>query len=54
MADVKMKINQKSAITYDAFNTLSTITIPQDVLKNAKDLSELTAKEMELVSSINK
>lgn len=54
MADVKIKVDQKSAIKYDAFNTLSTITIPQDVLKNAKDLSELSAKEVELVSSINK
>ncbi|MFJ7736485.1 DUF6612 family protein [Lysinibacillus sp. NPDC097287] len=50
--DVKMKIDQKSNITYDEFNTIKTITIPQDVLKNAKELPAITVDEKELVSTI--
>lgn len=50
--DIKMKIDQKSTIKYDEFNTISTITIPQEVLNNAKELSEITAEDMELVSKI--
>ncbi|MFJ7953184.1 DUF6612 family protein [Lysinibacillus sp. NPDC096418] len=52
MEDVKMKIDQKSNITYDEFNTIKTITIPQDVLKNAKELPAITVDEKELVSTI--
>ena len=38
MDGIKMKIDQKSNITYTEYNTLSTITIPKDVLDNAKEL----------------
>lgn len=53
MEGVNMKVDQKSTITYDEFNTITTISIPQDVLKNAKELPELTAEDLELVSTIN-
>lgn len=52
MEGVKMKIDQKSNITYDEFNTTSTITIPQEVLDNAKELPAITAEDTELVSRI--
>lgn len=49
---VKMKIDQKSNIIYDEFNKITTITIPQEVLNNAKELPAITEAEMELVSTV--
>lgn len=50
MEGIKMKIDQKSNITYDDFNTISTITIPQEVLDNAIELPAITAEDMKSVS----
>ncbi|KOS68521.1 hypothetical protein AEA09_08130 [Lysinibacillus contaminans] len=52
MEGVKMKIDQKSNIIYDEFNKITTITIPQEVLNNAKELPGITEEEMDLVSTI--
>lgn len=52
MEGVKMKIDQKSNIIYDEFNKITTITIPQEVLNNAKELPAITEAEKELVSTV--
>lgn len=49
MEGVKMKIDQKSNITYDEYNTISTITIPQEVLDNAKELPAIIEETMTAV-----
>lgn len=53
MEGVTMKIGQKSNITYDEFNTISTITIPQEVLDNAKESPAIVVEDMKEVSPVS-